>query len=260
MFGWLFFGFGMIFVWVFMPMADFSFVTFSGELVTVPGIFVSENSTNVEVNEESVWAYHYKYVVNGDTLSGVSYGRYGLPGFKNQLVVEYKAENPAISRLQGMSNKEMPWMVAITLLFPLAGLIIAGIGYAKGLKSVSLLKIGVPAFGKLIRKIPTNTTINENTVYRCVFEFLDERGQRHTMETKTHLTHVLEDDALEELLYDPDRPEFAITLDDLPGRPFCNGDGLVTFSKSTTQGLASALPALFSIVIHGAIFLYILLF
>lgn len=260
MFGWMFFGIGMVFVWAFLPLADFSFVLFSGEMQLTPGELVSSRSANVVINDEQLYVYDYRYVVAGDTLEGVSYSSRDSPNPNwGNIEIEYQVDQPYVSRIKGMNNQEMPFFILIIAIFPLIGLVFILIGYAKGLKAVGLLKVGKPAFGELIKKEPTNTKVNGRTVYRYFFEFADEHGNKHTMVTKTPNYSLLEDDELEELLYDPRRPSFAVTLDDLPGRPVCSHGGVVNFSRAG-EGTWMMIPALVSILVHGGIALYFLFF
>ncbi|MCI5137665.1 MAG: hypothetical protein D3922_04445 [Candidatus Electrothrix sp. AR1] len=52
-FGWIFFGFGMIFFWIFALNADVSFLLFSGERVTVQGMVTDSRETSASVDETS---------------------------------------------------------------------------------------------------------------------------------------------------------------------------------------------------------------
>jgi hypothetical protein len=85
------------------------------------------------------------------------------------------------------------------------------------LRASRLLGSGRMALGKLIAKEPTNMRVNNRTVYKMTFEFVDGNGRTCTMRTRTSEPEKLEDDAEERILYDPERPECAVTLDTLPG-------------------------------------------
>ena len=58
-FGWLFFGFGMVFVWAFGGndlLVDT--VYYRGELETVSAAIVEVQETNLTINDAKVYAYH----------------------------------------------------------------------------------------------------------------------------------------------------------------------------------------------------------
>jgi hypothetical protein len=76
----------------------------------------------------------------------------------------------------------------------------------------------------------------------------------HKAVAKNHITRHLEDEETESLLYDPMRPEYAVLLDNLPGRPRIDSMGQI----SATTGTAVASLLLPMIVIAGhSIYWYI---
>ena len=62
------------------------------------------------------------------------------------------------------------------------------------MRAIRLFKNGELTKGKLILKVPTNTKINEQTVYKLTFRFKDKLGNEFSVSDKTHLPDLLEYD------------------------------------------------------------------
>ena len=78
------------------------------------------------------------------------------------------------------------------------------------------------------------------------------------MVSKTHLPHLLEDEAEEQLLYDPRNPANAVMLDNLPGSPDVDEMGYIHATDLKSGLLPLVLPGL-TVLIHGTVFLALLL-
>ncbi|WP_339135243.1 MAG: DUF3592 domain-containing protein [Candidatus Electrothrix sp. GW3-4] len=251
-FGWIFFGFGMIFFWLFACNADMSFLLFSGERVTVQGVITESRETNASENEESIYENHYTFVdANGKRIQDFSYvtGKWLREGA--EVTVEYPEGRPYYSRIQGMRRRMFGPAALLVLIFPLVGLVFLLFGLAKALRVAKLLQQGIPTKGKLLTKEATNTTINEQRVYKFTFAFQDRSGRRFEVVEKTHKVALLQDDREESLLYLQDNPEKAVLLDSLPGSPKIDRQGAV---QSTPLGRAF-LQLVFPVLVlagHGA--------
>lgn len=261
-FGWLFFGFGFIFVWIFGLNADLSGFLFRvGEVSIAEGVVLKVESTGASVNETPVYAYSYTFRVESQEreYQGVSYstGRQYEPGWP--VTVEYLSRRPEISRIHGARQAAFgPWVLCLVLLFPLIGLGFMLSGFRGGLKGNRLLARGKVAVGRLTSKEPTNTTINNQPVYKLTFEFQDEYGGVHEVVSKTHLPHLLEDEVEEELLYDPHNPANAVMLDNLPGSPDIDEMGYIHATDFKRGLLPLVLPGL-TVLVHGVLFLAVIL-
>lgn len=230
-FGWLFFGFGLIIVWVFTLNADLTgWYVFSGELETAQGTIVSSQETNVSLNETDVFEYHYCFEADGKEFSGTSYQTGG--GLKDQheaVTIEFLKNRPDVSRIQGMRRGVAGVVFGLMpVIFPAVGLGFMTVGFHKGLKGVRLLRIGEHAKGVLISKEATKMEVNDKTVYKLTFEFSAIDGETYQAVAKTHVPRFLEDEEAESILYDPDYPETAVLLDNLPGRPRIDETGQIT--------------------------------
>jgi hypothetical protein len=224
-FGWLFFGFGMIFFWVFVGHADFSVVTFRGDIAQTTGKVVRVEETGASENETAVMANHYEYSVAGQRLSGTSYttGADVSPG--QEVTVEFAQGNPLRSRIAGMRRAQFgPW-ISFVGIFPLVGLLILYFAMKSGFRRAQLLRRGVLTTGKLIDKEPTNVTVNDRRVYELTFEFTARDGRRCEAKARTSDPSRLEDEHAEPLLYDPEETSRAYLLDEVPGRPEIDGTG-----------------------------------
>lgn len=223
--GWIVFGFGMIFFWVFTPNADFSFATFRGSIATANGKVTDVESTGASENDVNVKANHYEFSVAGQKYRGTAYstGDEVTPG--EEVTVEYDEDDPERSRIEGMRRAIFGPAVALVNIFPLIGLGLLIPATRTGLKRNRLLREGVLAQGKLIGREPTNMTINNRRVFELHFEFNARDGRRYTAKARTTNSERLEDEATEPLLYDPGDPTRAYVLDEAPARPELESNG-----------------------------------
>jgi hypothetical protein len=261
-FGWLFFGFGLVFVWTFGLSADLSSILFAlGEVETTRGVVTEVEETNASENDTTIYANYYSFRVERveTEYEGVSYatGYEFSPG--QSVVVEYLRRDPNLSRIEGTRRNIFgPWVLCFVLLFPLVGLSFMIFGLKNGFKANRLLVDGKVGLGVLKSKEPTNTRVNEQTVYKLTFEFTDEYGGRYEVVAKTHQSRVLEDEAQERLLYDPHQPTYAVMLDSLPGTPDIDEMGNIQPAGLMRGGLVLIVPLL-TLVGHGTALLFLML-
>ena len=253
-FGWIFFGFGMIFFWVFVMNSTvthwFSFRNWADGEGTVLRI----EETNAEENEENVYELIYEYKVNGQSYTGRSYST-GYAYSEGQTVpIEYDLDYPEESRVHGLRRAMFGWEVIFVVIFPLIGLIFILVGFRTNMKSLDLLINGKFASGKMTSKEPTNTRINEQTVYKYTFEFEADNGRTYEATGKTHLTHLLEDEETERLIYAPNDPAYSTMFDTIPGAPKLNPDG--SFHALSGKGYLSLILPVITILLHGSIYLF----
>ncbi|MCK5685765.1 DUF3592 domain-containing protein [bacterium] len=254
-FGWFFFGFGMIFFWVFVMNADLtSWYQFDSSAVKEKGRVLYCEETSMEENDRDVYEIGYKFTgPDGNTYQDRSYstGRSYREG--KAVTIEYPAGNPSVSRIKGLRREAFGPMVLFVVIFPFIGLCTVIAGIKKGLKANLLLEKGLLAHGKLVSKKPTNTRINEQRVYEFTFEFDADNGRKYQVVTKTHLVEILEDDDEEKLLYNPMNPSFAIMLDDLPGSPEIDSRG--NFILPSNSGAKVLIIPGISVAGHGLYFM-----
>ena len=249
--GWLVFGFGMIFFWIFTLNADFSFATFRGSIATANGKVTNVESTGASENDVNVKANHYEFSVAGQTYRGTAYstGDEVTPG--EEVTVEYDEDDPERSRIEGMRRAIFGPAVALVNIFPLIGLGLLIPAMRTGLKRNRLLREGVLAQGKLIGREPTNMTINNRRVFELHFEFNARDGRRYTAKARTTNSERLEDEATEPLLYDPSDPTRAYVLDEAPARPELESNG--DLRGRPVSALFALIIPLFVIGIHALV-------
>lgn len=224
-FGWFFFAFGMIFVWVFAGNADWSSVFyFHGPMQRTPGQVTGSRETGFSEGGGKhrrgtpIYELKYHFHLNGVNYEGTSYKRGSDKTAGDAVSVEFPVGRPEWSRIVGARRAPFGLAAAFVFIFPAIGLGMVLPGIWRGLRGLRLLAHGELATGKLIRKTPTNVKVNDLPVYKLVFQFTDALGQVREVTTKTHQTERLEDDAAEQIFYDPRNPNHAVLLDSLPGR------------------------------------------
>lgn len=220
-FGWIFFGFGLIFVWVFTLQGDYtSWYRFRGDVSTAQGVITEVKETNLSINETKVYANHYKFTdEDGNEFSDISYTTGKRVNVSNTVTIEYLTYQPQISRIQGQRRSQGGIFGLMPVIFPVVGLCFIVAGFKKANKGIHLLSLGKISHGTLKSKEKTNTKINDNPVYKFTFEFFADDGNSYQAIAKSYLVEKLEDQEFEPLLYDPARPNYAVMLDNLPGNP-----------------------------------------
>jgi hypothetical protein len=216
--GVFFFVFGAVFVLIFFPFQSIFSESATEKDPAVEGKISMVQGTNASINEEQVYKYTYTYnVYDGADYEGVGYATGELFDEGDDVVVYYRQRNPQISMVEGLRKSEFGGGIGIVvLIFPLIGLVMLFFGTRKTIRSIGVLKVGELAKGKLVNKEATNTSINEQKVYKMTFEFTAKDGKVYRAIAKTHKTYNLEDDEEEQLFYDPHNPENAVLLDILP--------------------------------------------
>ncbi len=257
LFGWIFFGFGMIFFWAFVLNCDpVAWWDFRGQLDSAPGVVTSVDETRFSEggSEHSsgtpIYAYQYQFTHANQTFDGISYRLGARAELNSNVSIEFPQGRPQRSRIKGYRTKPFTSLVLFVVLFPAIGLIIILARLRTGWKRRYLLKYGELAEGKLISKDRTNTEINDQPVYKLTFEFKTSLGSTAQLTVKTHNVRPLEDDEFETLLYDPTKPSRGTTLDHLPGQPQINEDGTIGVQNARAAYLALIVPAV-SIIGHG---------
>lgn len=225
--GWFFFAFGMVFVWIFVGNADWSGpFLFHGKLETATASITSREKTtfseggNKHHRGTPIFANHYRFKLGGAEYTGVSYqvGTSAGASEGGTVLVEFPKGNPTVSRIRGMRRAPFGLTVAFVFIFPAIGLALALASFWSGRKNVRLLVNGELAQGRLTDKSPTRTRVNNRTVFKMTFEFLDRNGQTRQAVAKTERPERLENNVFEPIFYDPQNPERVVLLDGLPGK------------------------------------------
>ncbi len=255
-FAWIFFGFGMVFFWLFACRADFSsWYRFKGHLETAKGrVTASSNAGASEGGTKNrrgtpIYRNEFSYVVDDKAYHGVSYatGRNLRAG--DTVTVEYAPGKPGFARIQGMRANVFGASALMVVIFPLIGLGGVVFSLVRGVSACALLAQGVPATGKLVSKEPTNRRVNKRTVYKYTFTFKTLTGDVGMADAST-AANEFHDGAEEALVYDPRRPQRTLLLSSLPGSPQIREDGQIVCQRPA-MGLWCSIVPLVTLIGHG---------
>ncbi|MEM7103114.1 MAG: DUF3592 domain-containing protein [Bacteroidota bacterium] len=225
-FGWLFFGFGLIFFWVFGGAAGIKhFSLFEGDWQPTKGVILSTYGTSSSINETTVYGNDFTYTINGNEYFAISYTTGNRYYEGQEIDVEYKNRNPDKARIVNSRMAHFPfWTSLITLIFPFVGLVFILVGMRRNIRANYLMKYGVFTRGERLSKEATNTTINDQPVYKYEFTFTSD-DKSYIATCSTHQTHRVEDDKQEIILYDARNPEISVVYDAIEGYPAIDEDG-----------------------------------
>jgi hypothetical protein len=253
--GWAFFGFGMLFFWIFVMNSEARYLlAFDGKWVETNGVLKNIAPTGSTVNDRRIYAYSFTFISKSGMQEGICYDSYRSEYQKpNQTVhVEYKEGNNKRARIKGMSSSTFPSFVLFVVIFPLIGLGFLISGLISNLKALRLLRDGHFTRGKLINKEATGTRINNNIVFKFTFEFDTAGGMKHQTTCATHQTWKVEDEELEIILYDPSNPDHAVVYDAIPAAPEIDPQGHLESAPISSAGIF-ILPII-SIVVNVILF------
>ncbi len=194
---------------------------------------------------------------NGTQHTGYSYGVEYDPGPGARVIVEYPAAAPAIARIRGHSRSLIsPWLL-LFLLAPGLGLVIGVAGVAAGGRRVRLLRRGVAAQGTIVSEEKTDEGTGSRPLYRQSIEIegtaaasrnrvavLTATPISSPADLESRATVEVEPGHVVRLLVDPQRPEVAFRMSDLPGSPQITPRGDFVISPASRPILALAPTAL----------------
>ncbi len=265
LFGWIFFGFGMIFFWGFTMNGDFSSLLYSGSSwASSTGVVTGSDRTCFSEGGSKhrsgtyIYANHFRFrASDGNEYAGVSFtrgayapSRSGSESGIESVSVQYLSSNPHISRISGQRLKPFGPDVIIVILFPLVGFCFIAFGLAQGIRTLRLLASGEAALGTLEKREPTIVKVNGRPVYALTFSFKTRNGMQAFAVTKTNEPEKLEDDKEERLFYDPFNPSKAVLFDSLPGGVGIDERGEF-FDPSPSKSLLFLIAPAITVLGHG---------
>lgn len=265
-FAWLWLGLTGLFMWFFLPHADFAgLYYFSGELATAPGIVIESHETNFSENETDVYAQTYRFTASdGVEYENVSYATGKRLKEGARVTVEYVPGDPSVSRIQGMRREPFGvegfgglFFLLFFGVFLAVGFTMLVVGLRRGIKANRMLAGGKLALGKLKSRKPTSTSINDQTVWEFTFEFRAEDGRTYETKARTHKTGDLADQAGEYLLYDTFQPSYATMMDNMPGGVAIDDLGQLR-TRSPGRAVASFIVPVLVISAHSLIAYFML--
>lgn len=247
--GWWFFAIGMIFFWAFAAHMDVTALFYlHGEIENTQGIILNVTLTDAGEQSESspgrpIVAYQYTFIAeNGLKYEDVSYSNEKKELQKGDLVtVEYPIGKPDISHIKDMRNaifRASPAM-ALTIIFPLAGLVMLVPGLIQGFRADRLLKTGQLSLGKLRKVTPIKSKVLKMKLYLISFEVRANDNSLHMISVRRNITWT---DREAKLLFHLEKPSSSILLTDLPGPPVIHENKSVVCGNRKYAVLSLLLP------------------
>lgn len=257
-FGWSFFGFGMIFIWVFGMASTITNPSIGRNYETTEGKVLRIEPTNYLEDNRPIYQIYYTYASEGNTYEGSSYSLENNYQAGDKLTIQYNINRPMKSKIEGLRSQPFSaWVFLVVAIFPMIGLIFIAIATYRNGKALRLLKNGAFTTGKVAKKEATNANITINNrrypIYRYTFNFYAE-GQPYTATCKTHKTEVVEDEVEEIILYQPGYPAYNTVYDANENMPHIDEYGSVQ-PVSPKKAWVLIIPGL-SVLIHGLILLF----
>jgi hypothetical protein len=184
----------------------------------VYGVIEAVTPTNTSVNGQTLYKYAYVFEAEGGRIFRGSVKKYaGIAQSGDSIRVRYATDNPAVSGLADYQENAMPWWIMLFLMiFPAVGILLLMFAFKKTKRTAKVLKCGETAWGDYDGQEPTNTRINNQTVYRLFFKFTASDGNEYTAVGTTHKTYRLRDEERELIVYDPQDPKNAFPTDAFP--------------------------------------------
>ena len=184
---------------------------------TIKGVITGAEYTNVLVNDREVWEYFYTFASpeTGEWF-GSSYTSELYPNTGDTVAIQYDANDPSISRIQGMDTSISGTWLALVL----GALFIIDMLVLRFFVSMNKEKLNILNRGKLTRGIivahnTTGTVIYNQPVSALTFAYGDNRKKYRTT-TKTHEVDEVLDEQEEYIVYDRDEPSRGVVVDALP--------------------------------------------
>jgi hypothetical protein len=241
--GWAVFLFGLMMSSIFISQSEaVTMRWFRGPIAREAGEVTATSATNMKENNSRVYAVEAIYEHDGGRRFVRSYTTWAPPAVGSPVTVEIDLADTSHARIAGLRTRPFGAFVAFVVIFPLVGLALAAAQLWRSRRPLDLLRRGLVAKGTFVEKHPTNTRINRRTVYRMVFSYEDDKERRFRVEARTHTPEVLEDEAHEQVLYDPYRPGYATLVDHLPGAPRVDEQGRIAPGSPFKAFAAAALP------------------
>jgi len=205
--------------WFLIPFADFFPKSFNDDDPVAIGIIIESNTEPGRVYPDDVYKCRYEYKLkDGRTYSRTGYytGERKEPG--EEIKISYKQNNPSRFRAVGFKNslfggfRLWNYVWPILLFIQVIGLIMFYHGTKEAIKQIYILKVGLLANGKLIEEL---APVDKNFA-KLTYEFTASDYKTYKVVIGSPFVKRVTDEGYEMLVYDPEKPEKAVLLDQLP--------------------------------------------
>ncbi|MCB9763311.1 MAG: hypothetical protein H6739_26330 [Alphaproteobacteria bacterium] len=240
LFGSYFFAIGVVVAAVLISPAQlFGQLMLSTSALVTEGTLTDIRETNTSVNEETVLEATITFTVGPEQITASCYGTDIPYDPGDPVLVEYWPEQPRFARAQGLSASVLPWWSAlISMLFPAVGLGLIGAQLPSGLRRARVMRVGRLAEAEYVAAEGTSTRINDQPVYKLIFQFEDDNGELRRASCRTTEVHVFTRGALYPVLYDPRRGGEAAVVDEHPRLMRVQADGRWAAASVTRVAVA----------------------
>lgn len=226
-FGWLWLCLSAFFALVFLGSTRLGTALLDRGAVWEPfsvATLVSCEPGNVKINGRN--DYEWRFVgpaQDGSYFEGVSRSlSYREPG--SLVAVEKKAGTVDVLRAEGTSTApfgdslgSLLFAASFLSIFLILGVCLALIGpIRRGLRTIPLLRSGVPAQAVLVDLSPTGTRVNGRSETKATYRFQAADGGEREASARGFQIDRLTDEPTEILLYFPEDPRKSVVLDELP--------------------------------------------
>lgn len=228
--GWGLFALGSIFFWTTSVNSDLVSRFDERNIIWKEhaGVILAADSTGTFQGREPIWRYQHSFAIDGQRYLGDSYS-VGKKFDSGQIVfIQYNAADPKQNHIIGLRSQPFSKRVNLLLLLPLLGLPLIFWPIRKNLKIIKLLKKGDFTRGRLVNKNATGRTQKQGITVlpemQYDFEF-EYKGTKYTSSCRTYLTHLVEDEETEAILFYRFRPTFNLVYDAVPNMPKIDAQG-----------------------------------
>lgn len=193
------------------------------------GVILSADSTATQEDGTRIWKYRHSFSLDdGYRYLGTSFSL-GKKFDAGQIAyIRYDSKRPTTNHLVSLRRSEHNWRVNLLLLLPALGLWFVLHPVRDNLHFLKLLRIGDFTRGQFDNKTATGQSVKNGAkvlpVFRYQFRFQHE-GVIYLAVCYTHLTHLVEDETTESILYDRFQPAFNLVYDAVPNVPPIGPDG-----------------------------------
>jgi hypothetical protein len=210
--------FGIPFAIGFLPHSGLLSTSFNDDDPVTTGVITGAIGTDAKAGDVEIFEYKYQFKLDDEKFyTGKGYSTGNTMERGDGIKILYKQKDPSKSKGVDLRTSILGgWAVFFRLQFLGFGLIILFFGMRKTLRQISILKIGEIADAKLLNKKATNMKIDRQTVYALTFEFTASDSKIYRVVYTLSAVKNITDEGYEMLVYDPDRPEKAVLLDQLP--------------------------------------------
>lgn len=222
----------------------------------------------------STYSNSYRFIKNDVVYTGVSYSYSKCPIPKGTIVtIEYPIGLPTVSNIKDMKNTpyyyyyelNLPWIMLIGFLIAF-GILIYNIRIS--FNWIKLLKTGVLGYGKLeedkylsgISSLPGVLRGQKELESGYILIFRYQGLNRLTYRLKVYTTEpdLLQDEELEQLIYDPANPSNAVMLDTIPGGIIIDSEGNICPNNTSVSFYFMVIPLAVTMVAAYVILKYVL--